>query len=44
MELRERAFFSLSREREMGGGGGGGGGGGKVERGGLKYQLQVGDS
>lgn len=37
MELRERAFFSLSREREMGGGG-------KVERGGLKYQLQVGDS
>ena len=42
MELRERAFFSLSREREMGGGGGGGGG--KVERGGLKYQLQVGDS
>ena len=33
MELRERAFFSLFR-----------GGGGEVERGGLKYQLQVGDS
>ena len=35
MELRERELSSHSLEREREG---------KVERGGLKYQLQVGDS